>query len=121
MLQASHPNDSAVAHGPVSYEGPERRRRRVYVTRNTEYHFDERTCVAVRDRGTGHWLLRHPALKRRLSGSIRFNRQLDAYPTLESPKLGEGLFFGDDGPDVVTSHLLSVERPAKDIIRSYPL
>jgi hypothetical protein len=112
MLQSSRPS---------TYAGPDRRRRRVYVTRNTEYHFDDRLCVAVRDRDSGHWLLRHPALRRRLSGSIRFNKNLDAYPTLDAPRLGEGLFFGEDGPDVVTSNLLSVERPAKDLVGSYPL
>jgi hypothetical protein len=127
MLQPSQSNNHDAPGYPqqdpphaAGYGGPDRRRRRVYVTRNTEYHFDDRTCVAVRDRDTGHWLLRHPALKRRLSGSIRFSKHLLAYPTLESPRLGEGLFFGDDGPDVVTSNLLSVERPPKNVVGSYP-
>src|SRR5690348_8147347 len=103
------------------YQGPERRRRSVYVTRNSEYHFAERLCVAVRDRYTGNRLLQHPARKRRLSGSIRFNKRLDAYPTLDAPRLGEGLFFGDDGPDVVTSNILAVDRPEKSVVKAYPL
>ena len=35
------------------YRGTERRRHRVYMTRNTEYHFRDGVCVAVRDRRTG--------------------------------------------------------------------
>lgn len=93
----------------------------MYVTRNTEYHFHERVCVAVRDRNSGNWLLTHPALQRPLSGSVRFNRLLEAYPTLESPKIGEGLFFGTAGPDVVTSDLLAIERPEKATVGCYPV
>ena len=103
------------------YFGEERRTRVAYVTRNTEYHFNERQCVAVRDRTTGNWLLTHPALNRELSGSVRFNRHLEAYPTLEVPKVGEGLFFGTQGQDVVTSNLLAIERPLKTTVASYPV
>ncbi len=38
------------------YAGPDRRRHRVYVTKNTEYHFRDGFCVAVRDRRTGDFL-----------------------------------------------------------------
>ena len=54
------------------YAGPERRRRRVYVTRNTEYHFEVDRCVAVRDRRTGDFLPSHLAIERRLACSMRF-------------------------------------------------
>ncbi len=40
----------------MSYEGPDRRVHRVIVTRNTEYHFRDGFCVAVRDRRTGDFL-----------------------------------------------------------------
>jgi hypothetical protein len=103
------------------YVGPERRSRAIYVTRNTEYHFAEGVCVAVRDRETQSWLLTHPVLRRSLSGSVRFNKNLEAYPTLESPRVGEGLFFGSGGPDVVTSNLLVVGRPEKATIGAYPV
>jgi hypothetical protein len=103
------------------YSGPERRSRAMYVTRNTEYHFREGVCVAVRDRETQSWLITHPALGRPLSGSVRFNKHLEAYPTLESPRVGEGLFFGSGGPDVVTSNLLAVGRPEKTTVGAYPV
>jgi hypothetical protein len=106
---------------PADYAGPERRNRAMYVTANTEYHFRDGVCVAVRDRETRSWLLTHPALRRPLSGSVRFNRNLEAYPTLESPRVGEGLFFGAGGPDVVTSNLLSIGRPEKTTVTAYPV
>ena len=41
------------AKSSAEFAGPDRRRHRVYVTRNTEYHFRDGFCVAVRDRRTG--------------------------------------------------------------------
>ena len=105
----------------TQYSGPERRARAMYVTENTEYHFAGGVCVAVRDRATGSWLLTHPALRRPLSGSVRFNKNLEAYPSLEAPRVGEGLFFGSEGPDVVTSNLRTVGRPEKATISAYPV
>jgi hypothetical protein len=103
------------------YSGRERRSRLMYVTRNTEYHFKEGRCVAVRERTSGSWLLTHPTLNRAISGSIRFNRNLEAYPTLETPRVGEGLLFAADGPDGITSNLISIERPAKATVGCYPV
>lgn len=103
------------------YEGQERRRHRVYVTRNTEYHFKDGRCVAVRDRTTGQWLVSHVALSRPISGSVRFNIDGDAYPTLEAPGIGDALFFATDGPDVVTSSLTAVDRPPKHVVGQYPI
>ena len=34
------------------YSGPDRRKRRMYVTHNTEYHLHDGVCVAVRDKHT---------------------------------------------------------------------
>ena len=51
---------------------PERRRHRVYVTRNTEYHFRDGFCVAVRDRRSGDFLPGHLAIRRRLHGGLKF-------------------------------------------------
>ena len=103
------------------YPGHERRKRVMYVTRNTEYHFKEERCVAVRERATGSWLLTHPALNRALSGSVRFNRDREPYPSLEGPRVGEGLLFASEGPDVVTSNLEAIARPEKAIVIAYPV
>jgi hypothetical protein len=103
------------------YSGRERRTRVLYVTRNTEYHFKEGRCIAVRQRATGSWLLTHPALNRPVSGSIRFNRHREPYPSLEHPRVGEGLLFTSDGTDVVTSDVVSIGRPEKTTVTSYPV
>lgn len=98
----------------------ERRRRRAYVTRNTEYHFCDEVCVAVRDLRRGSWLLDHPALESRLSGSVRFKENGESYPCLEPPRVGDALFFGDAGPDLVTSAVAAIQRPDADTVYSYP-
>jgi hypothetical protein len=105
----------------IDYGGPERRRHRMYVTRNTEYHFRDRVCVAVRDRTTGHWLESHLALSRKLSGAVRFCPNGTAIPSLEDPKIGEALFFGSNGRELITSLLCSIERPQKTVVASYPV
>jgi len=107
-----------------SYQGPERRRRVTYMTRNTEYHLESGICVAVRDRATGNWQLCHGALGRRLSASVRQQGGLAPRPSLDAPELGDALFFGPCGPsatEVLTSSLLSIERPQKATIDAYPV
>jgi len=101
------------------YKGAERRRHRVYLTRNTEYHFRDDLCVAVRDRRTGEWLPGHLALRRALFGSIQFfiNGSLSPHPG--EPRIGEALFFANGGRDLITSPLEKVERPAKHLVDAY--
>jgi hypothetical protein len=106
--------------GTTLEQGKERRRHRMYVTRNTEYHFRDGCCVAVRDRKRGKWLIAHTALHRGLSGSVRFNGEGEPYPCLGEPRVGDALFFGADGSDLVTSVLTAIERPAKQLVTSYP-
>jgi hypothetical protein len=98
----------------------DRRRHRMYVTKNTEYHFRDEVCIAVRDRRVQRWLLTHQVLSRTLSGSVRFRANGDAYPTLEMPEVGDALFFGAGGPDVVTSAVAAIDRPAKEVVQDYP-
>lgn len=105
----------------TEYEGPERRRRKVYVTRNTEYHFVDDVCVAVRQRDGGQWRMGHVALSRKLSGSVRFTASGGVHPTSGPPRVGDALFFADDGTDVITSALTEVSRPLPRAIASYPL
>ena len=99
---------------------PERRRHRMYVTRNTEYHFRDAVCVAVRDRRSGNWLPSHLALQRRVSGRVIFHANGVAVPNEGAPEIGEALYFGDDGRELVTSRLTSIERPAKQLVVDYP-
>ncbi len=101
------------------YRGPERRVHRMYVTRNTEYHFRGERCVAVRDRRTGAWLKSHLAVDRKLAGGVRFFGNGSAVPSGEEPKVGEALYFDDEGRELITSLLASIERPAKELVASY--
>jgi hypothetical protein len=105
--------------GEAGFHGPERRRHRVYVTRNTEYHFRDGFCVAVRDRRTGTFLQSHLALRRRIHGGLRFFLNGAIIPNPGEPQPGEALYFESAGRDLVTSPLESVERPAKDIVEAY--
>jgi hypothetical protein len=105
---------------PVDYEGPERRRHRVYITRNTEYHFRDGFCVAVRDRRTGEFLHGHLALRRRVHGGLKFSRDGGIAPNTGEPRAGESLYFASEERDLVTSTLERVERPARDLVSAYP-
>jgi hypothetical protein len=102
-----------------SYRGPDRRVHRLYVTRNTEYHFRGEVCVAVRDRRTGHWLDAHLAVKRKLTGGVKFHSNGVAVPSCAAPKVGEALYFDEEGRELITSLLASIERPAKQVVESY--
>ncbi|MET0792412.1 MAG: hypothetical protein ABW061_12905 [Polyangiaceae bacterium] len=102
------------------YSGHERRQHRVYVTRNTEYHFRGQTCVAVRDRKTGHFLQSHLAVQRTLSGAVKYQENGTAIPSGAEPRIGEALYFGDDGRELVTSLCASIERPERQLVAGYP-
>jgi hypothetical protein len=108
------------ASGTTPHRGPERRRHRVYVTRNTEYHFRDGFCIAVRDRRTGDFLHGHLALHRRVEGGLKFFTNGGIAPNPGDPQPGESLYFGTQGPDLVTSPLETVERPSKDVAAAYP-
>lgn len=103
-----------------AYKGVERRRHKVFITRNTEYHFRDGLCVAVRDRREGRWIPDHVALHRPVSGSLMFYPSGAIRPSIGQPRLGEALFFATGGRDLVTSPLLEIGRPEKSIVESYP-
>jgi hypothetical protein len=103
----------------ASYSGPERRKNRVFLTKNTEYHFRGDRCVAVRDRSSLKWLPSHLAIGRRLSGGVHFHKNGAAVPVLDLPSIGEALYFGDDGRELITSTVCSLERPSRDVLKRY--
>jgi hypothetical protein len=111
---------SLIESEPADYKGPERRRHRIYVTRNTEYHFRDGFCVAVRDRRTGEFLQGHLALRRRVHGGLRFTRDGGITPNTGEPREGESLYFASEERDLVTSALESVQRPAREVVGAYP-
>jgi hypothetical protein len=106
---------------PSEYTGPERRRRKVYLTRNTEYHFQDEVCVAVRHRDTGQWRMAHVALQRKLTGSVSFGEHGNLHPKAGPPNLGDALYFSAEGVDVITSTLTDVSRPLPQTVAAYPI
>jgi hypothetical protein len=102
------------------HPGQERRQHRMYVTRNTEYHFRGETCVAVRDRKTGRFLDSHLAIQRRLTGGVKYQSNGSAIPSCSAPQVGEALYFGEGGRDLVTSLCSSIERPERGLVAAYP-
>lgn len=104
----------------MAFNGRDRRFHKVFVTRNTEYHVRRGLCVAVKDRRSGEWLRSHLALRNRVHGGIRFHRNGGIQPNTGTPRVGESLFFHAAGRDLVTSPVLSVERPPRATIRHYP-
>jgi len=110
---------SQVSPSPA-YSGEERRQHRMYVTRNTEYHFRGRTCVAVRDRRTGLFLESHLAVRRTLTGGVKYQDNGTAVPSFAAPRIGEALYFGDEGRELVTSLCSGIQRPERQLVAAYP-
>jgi len=103
----------------MAYKGKERRIHRIFVTRNTEYHVRRRTCVGVRDRRTGRWLRGHVAHLGKVAGGLMFNLRGGIVPNAGLPSIGESLFFSTQGRDLVTSPIISVERPTVEVVENY--
>ncbi len=103
----------------ASYVGVERRVHKVFVTRNTEYHIRNRYCVAVRDRKSGQWLQAHMALRSRIAGALRFTSEGGVLPAKGEPGIGDSLFMQAAGRDLLTSSVLSVERPQRGTVENY--
>lgn len=102
------------------YEGRERRRHQLYVTRNTEYHLCDGICIAVRDRQSGSWVSVHGALRQPMRGSLRREAGGALAPSRAAPRVGDALCFVAPGRELVTSALCAIERPEKAIVASYP-
>jgi hypothetical protein len=113
-------SSGADAPSQMKYGGPERRRHRVFVTRNTEYHFRDMFCVAVRDRRTGEFLHGHLALRRMVNGGIRFFPNGAIAPNPGEPRPGEALYFANEERDLITSPLERIDRPSKELSQAYP-
>jgi hypothetical protein len=100
----------------------DRRRHRVYVTRNTEYHMRDGTCVAVRDRRTGRFVPAHVAVSLKLEGGVRLFANGGVIPRIDKPGVGDAIWFAtsaDASRQIVTSRIEAIERPTKDVVASY--
>jgi hypothetical protein len=93
-----------------AYAGPERRRRCVYATKNSEYHCRDGVCIAVRDRQSRKFLRLHAAIGRRAF----------ALGGAGEGRVGFGVGEGESPARVLfTSPILSVERPPRETLAAY--
>jgi hypothetical protein len=109
----------------MSYQGPERRRHRIFVTRNTEYHVRDDICVAVRDRDGKRFRPSHIAMHLRLQGAVKTSPNGTSMPDTDGPRVGAAIYFTRQDPDggehhIVTSRVESIERPEKSVVKQYP-
>jgi hypothetical protein len=109
----------------MSYEGSDRRRHRVYRTRNTEYHMRDGVCVAVRDRQSNRWRIAHIALNLRLEGGVKIYTNGSVVPSMVEPSPGDAIYFNDRNAagqerQIVTSRVEAIDRPSKNDVMSYP-
>jgi hypothetical protein len=118
---------NTATHAGPAYSGPDRRRHKVYVTRNSEYHCRDGICVAVRNTQTGHFVADHTALGRRISAGVRFDLKggVASLSPPDAPSVGDQLCFSAPEPqrsplDVITSPLRAVTRPPRDVVQDYP-
>lgn len=98
----------------MSYSGPDRRRRKVYVTRNTEYYMLDRQCVVVRDMQTGQARASHKALGATLVGAFRISNEGNWIANFEQPAVGEKLCFSTD---VMTTPVMAIRRSERDAVQ----
>ena len=105
----------------MAYLGNERRIHRIFVTRNSEYHVRRHMCVGVRDRRTGDWLSGHVALRSTVSGGLKFHDNGAISASEGLPTVGESLFFIAAGRDLITSPVLTIERPELSDVKTYPM
>lgn len=106
----------------MGYQGAERRKFFTYVTRNTEYHFREGTCVAVRDRRTGRFLIGHKAVGMQLVGGVDISPRGMRLPTNLTPEVGDALCLTESvesSHQIVTSRVESIERPTRETVKMY--
>ena len=109
----------------MDYTGTERRRHRVFITRNTEYHVRDNICVAVRDRAARKFRPAHLALHLKLQGAVRINPNGVVIPEPQNARIGAPIYFtqmDQDGMErqIVTSRVERIERPEKTTVLQYP-
>ncbi|MBV70840.1 MAG: hypothetical protein CMH52_05770 [Myxococcales bacterium] len=101
----------------TQFNGRERRRHRLFVTQNTEYHLREQLCVGVRDLWSGRWRDDHPAVGRRLFGAVVPGP--DGLEPINEPSVNCLLWFENGENDILTSRLTAITRPPKNVLVRY--
>jgi hypothetical protein len=102
----------------TSYHGPERRIHKVYVTENTEYHVRRNVCVAVKARTPdADWVEENRAIQMLLAGHFKPESTL---PMPGPPQVGFRMYFANGANDIITSPVVAIVRPPRDVVAQYP-
>ena len=102
---------------PNPYVGPERRVHQLYVTRHNEYHVRKGVCVAVKPPQSAEWITDHGAISKKLDGVVKPGMQV---PLPGPPVVGLGLYFSDRSGSIITSSVVAILRPPKNVVSQYP-
>jgi hypothetical protein len=97
----------------------ERRRHKLFITRNREYHTRDDEVVAVRDRKSGRFLSDHTALQGVVVGGMRGSlghHYKDGFSAVEP---GDSLCISNFGNGIVTSTVEEITRPPKEVVEHY--
>jgi len=94
----------------------DRRKNKLFVTRNSEYFTHDGVCLRVRDRRRDEWLERHEAIGHRLTGALHAPRSPGESPVHTVPEPGDTLVFEAGPHKVLTSALERVSRPPRDVV-----
>jgi hypothetical protein len=99
----------------------EKRRHKMYVTRNTEYHVKDDVCVGIRNVRNGDWILQSKVLGAKLIAALSALPQTaKRVSEFIRPKEGDNLvFLSMTGEDIVTTKIREVSRPPKHVIQYY--
>lgn len=89
----------------------DRRRHRMFITQNTEYHLRKDVCVGVRDRRTGRWYRHHAALRMH---ALREPQSGD-----HASWVGHRMQLIGNGTDITTSTLVDIGRPPRISLEHY--
>jgi len=100
----------------MSYQGPERRKNRVFVTRNREYYVRGTVCIAVRDKGSSQWLLDHGAVGSEIDGGIEPLAN-GALRISHDVGIGQRICFKND---LLTSAVSRVLRTTREMFDTLP-
>lgn len=101
----------------MTYQGPERRIHKVFVTSNTEYHMRSACVVAVRDLKSGQWKSDHKSIGSELVASL-CNAENGGFKVKVGTDTDLGVRLCFD-VDLITSPVLAVQRPPREIVMRY--
>ena len=101
----------------AEFDRRERRHHKLVVTRNTEYHVRDGRVIAVRKRGSTAWNTEHSALGMTIQGRLPPDAVV---PLPGEPGPGDRLYLVKGEKSVITSGIVSIDRPPKAVVTEYP-